>query len=124
MSQMWISMVKNYMAREKFFWVNPSLYNDRQWPFKTRYAIGVRLADFRARNKKIFRFLIKDKMYSIKRDMAFKYGLKYMIPHGTLPNLIPLDLFMATPTKESSVQPKATEKPKTGGQQFQPLTLF
>ena len=75
------------------FWVNPSLYTDREWPFKSRYAIGVRLADFRARNKKVFRFLIKGKMYSIPRDMAFKYGLKYMIPHGVLPNLLPLDLF-------------------------------
>lgn len=84
---------KDFMSREKFFWVNPSLYNDRQWPFKTRYAIGVRLADFRARNEKVFRFLIKGKMYSIPRDMAFHFGLKYMIPIGSLPNLLPLDCF-------------------------------
>lgn len=98
--------MKNYMARDKFFWVSPVLFNDREWPFKTRYAIGVRLADFRARNKKTFRFLIKNKMYSISRDMAFKYGLKYMIPNGALPNLIPLDLFNTETKINKTLQPK------------------
>ena len=111
--------MKNYMKRDKLFWVNPALFSDKDWPFKSRYAIGVRLADFRARNKKEFHFLIKDKMYSINRTDAFRYGLKYMIPHGTLPNLIPLDLFTATPSQETTARPKATEKPKTGGRQFQ-----
>ena len=98
--------IKDYMARDKFFYVNPSLYNAREWPFKTRYAIGVRLADFRARNEKVFRFLIKGKMYSIPRDMAFHFGLKYMIPSGVLPNLLPLDVFQVqdmTPKKKEVV---------------------
>lgn len=97
---------KDFMSREKFFYVSPVLFNDRQWPFKTRYAIGVRLADFRARNEKVFRFLIKGKMYSIPRDMAFHFGLKYMIPHGVLPNLLPLDVFQVqdmTPKKKEVV---------------------
>ena len=94
--------IKDYMARDKFFYVNPSLYNAREWPFKTRYAIGVRLADFRARNEKVFRFLIKGKMYSIPRDMAFHFGLKYMIPSGVLPNLLPLDVFNVVEVKSDS----------------------
>jgi hypothetical protein len=89
--------MKNYMARDKFFYVNPVLFP--HWPYKTRYAIGVRLADFRARNRKVFRFLIKGKMYSIDRTNAFRYGLKYMIPQGKLPNLIPLECFEVTEVK-------------------------
>lgn len=110
--------VKNYMARDKFFWVNPVLFP--HWPFKTRYAIGVRLADFRARNKKEFRFLIKGKMYTINRTMAFKYGLKYMLNSGTLPNLIPLDLFTVTPAETRRlVHTKGNGKPETDGRYSQ-----
>jgi hypothetical protein len=117
-------MKKNYMARDKFFYVSPVLFSDRKWPFKTRYAIGVRLADFRARNEKLFRFIIKNNMYEIPREDAFRYGLRYILPHGALPNLIPLDAFrkiaLETPSStEPTVPPKATEKPETGGQQFQ-----
>ncbi len=106
---------KNFMSREKFFWVNPSLYNAREWPFKTRYAIGVRLADFRARNEKVFRFLIKGKMYSIPRDMAFHFGLKYMIPHGVLPNILPLDMFIVGDSPEGC-------HAKGNGKTMKPLT--
>jgi len=97
--------MKNYMKRDKFFYASPALFP--KWPYKSRLAIGVRLADFRARNKKIFNFLIKGnkkifnflikgKMYSINRTMAFKYGLKYMMPYGKLPNIIPLEEFTMT----------------------------
>lgn len=108
------------MKRDKFFFVNPTLFNDREWPYKSRYAIGVRLADFRARNQPTFRFQINETMYSIDRTRAFKLGLKYMIPHGTLPNLLPLDEFHTEPSPRRKGQPavEAPESQETDGRQF------
>ena len=97
--------MKNYMERDKFFYASPTLFP--KWPYKSRLAIGVRLADFRARNKKVFNFLIKGKLYSINRTMAFKYGLKYMMPYGKLPNIIPLEEFTMTDlTQKTKAHPE------------------
>lgn len=82
------------MVRDKFFYASPVLFP--KWPYESRYAIGLRLADFRARNKKTFNFLIRGYMYSIDRKKAFKLGLRYMLNYAPLPNIIPIDEFKVT----------------------------
>ena len=61
-------------------------------------------------------------MYEIERTKAFKYGLKYMIPQGILPNIIPLQEFTAHPVlRQGQPSAKATESQKTDGRQSRNL---
>ncbi len=80
-----------FQARDKFFYAVPSLFP--VWNYPSRLAIGMKLDDFDARNAPFFNFKIKDKMYRISREKAFRLGSKYVMPGGILPNLIPKEEF-------------------------------
>lgn len=80
-----------FQKRDKFFYASPSLFP--KWDYPSRLAIGMKLDDFKARNAPVFSFLVKGTMYQIERDKAFTLGKKYILPFGTLPNLIPLEEF-------------------------------
>ena len=84
-------MNKDYQERQKLFYASPVLFPE--WPYPSRYAIGVNLDDFSARRAPVYRFLVKGKMYEIQRERANEVGRKYCLPSGVMKHLLPLDEF-------------------------------
>ena len=93
MPQVWLpmGMTKDYQERDKFFYAVESIFP--YWPYKSRLAIGMRFSDFKAIKADKFRFKVKDKMYEIGRHKALMAGKTFKLPFGSLPNLVPLELF-------------------------------
>lgn len=84
-------MSRDYQLRDKFFYVSPKLFSS--WPFKSRMAIGMKFEDFLAIDDPVYRFKIKGKMYEVDKKIAMLYGNRYKVKGGSLPNLIPLEVF-------------------------------
>ena len=101
-------MTKDYQERSKFFYAVPTVFPD--WPFKSRLAIGMRFSDFKAIKADKFRFKVKDKMYEISRHKALMAGKTFKLPFGSLPNLIPIELFTQVSDQTGRATPlRATE---------------
>lgn len=86
--------MKDYMKRDKLFYVAPDFI--KKWPYPSRYAIGLNLDDFRAKDRPVFRFLIKGEMYEIDSWRANAIGRLYQVPNGVLPHLVPVEMFKKT----------------------------
>lgn len=80
-----------HQSRDKFFFASPSIFPD--WPYKSRYAIGMRLSDFMAIKEPYYRFEVNGTMYEIEANKAKALGRKYKMAFGALPNIIPLSEF-------------------------------
>ena len=91
--------MNNYMSKDKFFYAIPKLFPD--WPYPSRYAIGMNFSDFKAMESSTFRFRIKDKMYEISKEKALELGNKYKLACGVMPNLIPKEEFVETVCNEA-----------------------
>lgn len=87
----------NYQSRDKFFFATSSLFPN--WPYKSRYAIGMRLSDFMAIKEPYYRFKVNGTMYEIEANKAKILGKKYKMAYGALPNIIPLSEFRVVSTK-------------------------
>lgn len=85
------SKTKDYQTRDKFFYAVPQLFP--RWDYPSRYAIGVNLDDFSARNAPYYRFRIKNTLYQIPRDRAEAIGRRHVAPFGKMPHLIPKECF-------------------------------
>ena len=88
--------MKDYQDRDKLFYVSPQLFPE--WPYPSRYAIGMKFSDFTKIGSSYFRFKVNmghmvEKMFEIPRGRALNLGEKYKLKFGALPNLIPLDEF-------------------------------
>lgn len=98
---------RNYQQRDKFFYAPPIIFPD--WPYPSRYAIGMRFADFKAIGSAYFRFEVRGILYSIERGKALKLGEKYKIASGYLPNLIPLEEFEIIKKAEEPKDEKSSD---------------
>lgn len=94
----------NYQHRDKFFFASPGIFPG--WPYKLRLAIGMKLNDFWARESKVYRFQVNGTMYEIEKEKARRFGTKYQMKFGALPNIIPLEEFQVVdqqPVGEKSI---------------------
>lgn len=94
--------MNNYQHRDKLFFANPVLFPN--WPYKSRYAIGLKLSDFWARNEKTYRFKVNGIMYEIDKDKAQELGMRYRLTYGKLPNIVPLAEFHIVEEEKPKVE--------------------
>jgi len=96
-----------HQVRDKFFYASPSIFPD--WPYRSRYAIGMRLSDFMAINEPYYRFEVNGSMYEIEANKAKVLGKKYKMNYGALPNIIPLSEFNVVYTRPIERQPMQSQ---------------
>lgn len=95
-------MKKDYQERNKFFYASPAIFKD--WPYKSRLALGMSLKDFWAKKDEIYRFKVNGVMYEIGKEKAKFLGEKYKMRYGALPNIIPLSAFTKVEDKKVVVE--------------------
>lgn len=78
-------------SRQNFFYTGYTHFKDKGWLKEWgERGIGINLNDMRYANKPEYTFTINGITYSISKERARFWGYKFILPHGAMPNIIPI----------------------------------